>query len=50
MQEWVQSGDGVTARGGAFEDSFSKCGISLEKPHDGQSDKATGFRVLLDLS
>ena len=50
VQEWVQSGDGVTARGGAFEDSFSKCAISLEKPHDGQSDKATGFRVMLELS
>ena len=50
VQEWVRSGDGVTARGGAFEDSFSKCDISLEKPHDGQSGGATGFRVMLELS
>lgn len=49
VQEWVQSGEGVAARGGAFEDSFSKCDISLEKPHDGQADTATGFRVLLEL-
>ena len=50
VQEWVKSGDGVTARGGAFEDSFSKCAISLDKPRDGQSDGATGFRVMLELS
>lgn len=48
-QEWVTSGDGVTARGGAFEDAFSKCDISLEKPHDGKADASTGFRVLLEL-
>ena len=48
-QEWVTDGDGVRARGGTFEDAFSKCDISLEKPHDGQSDSSTGFRVLLEL-
>ncbi len=49
VQEWVSNGGGVTARGGAFEDTFSKCDISLEKPHDGSADTATGFRVLLEL-
>ena len=48
-QEWARSGSGVVARGGAFEDTFSKCTISLEKPHSGTPDASTGFRVLLEL-
>ena len=49
VQEWAVAGDGVVARGGAFEDTFSKCDIGLEKPHDGSADAVTGFRVALDL-
>ena len=49
VQEWVVDGTSVTARGGAFEDMFSKCDIALEKAHGGNADKATGFRVVLDL-
>lgn len=49
VQEWVLNGSGVVARGGAFEDTFSKCDISLEKAHDGSADGATGFRLLLEL-
>ncbi len=48
-QEWARSGEGVVVRGGAFEDTFSKCSISLEKPHSGGADKATGFRLLQEL-
>ncbi len=48
-QELVTTDGGVSARGGAFEDVFSKCEVSLEKPHDGSADNATGFRVLLEL-
>lgn len=49
VQEWALRGSGVVARGGAFEDAFGKCDISLEKAHDGRPDDATGFRVVLDL-
>ncbi|MBI4693308.1 MAG: SUMF1/EgtB/PvdO family nonheme iron enzyme [Gammaproteobacteria bacterium] len=49
VQEWVKSGGGVVVRGGAFEDTFSKCNINLEKPHDGKADNVTGFRLVLDL-
>ena len=49
VQEWVSSGAGVTVRGGAFQDSFSKCDISLERPHDGTPDEVTGFRVVREL-
>lgn len=49
VQEWVSSGSGVNARGGAYLDAFSKCGIELEKDHDGSADNVTGFRVLLEL-
>ena len=48
-QEWVRSGDAHVVRGGAFEDTFSKCSISLEKPHGGAPDNSTGFRVLQEL-
>jgi serine/threonine protein kinase len=48
-QEWVTNGDGVVVRGGAFEDTFSKCSISLEKSHSGTPDKSTGFRLLQEL-
>ena len=49
VQEWATNGSGVIARGGAYEDAFSKCEIGLEKSHDGSADHATGFRVLLEL-
>ncbi len=49
VQEWVQTENGVIVRGGAFEDSFSKCAITLEKPHEGGADGSTGFRVLQEL-
>jgi serine/threonine protein kinase len=49
VQEWVSAASGVVARGGAFEDTFSKCAISLEKPHGGAPDKSTGFRLLQEL-
>ena len=50
VQEWAMSGSSVVARGGAFQDTFSKCDIALEKAHSGQADGATGFRVLLELN
>jgi len=49
VQEWARTQDGVVVRGGAFEDTFSKCAISLEKPHGGAPDKSTGFRLLQEL-
>ena len=48
-QEWVVDGSSIAARGGAYEDMFSKCDVTLEKAHAGTADKATGFRVVLDL-
>jgi hypothetical protein len=48
-QEWIDSGGGVSVRGGAFTDPFSKCDISLERGHDGSADEATGFRLLREL-
>jgi serine/threonine protein kinase len=48
VQEWALDGNNVKALGGAFEDPHSKCDSSLEKPHNGQPDSITGFRVVLD--
>ena len=48
VQEWVIDGGNVKARGGAFEDSFSNCEITLERPHNGNADSTTGFRLILD--
>jgi serine/threonine protein kinase/exonuclease VII small subunit len=49
VQELTLRGDSPVARGGAYRDSFSKCGLSLERSHDGEADEITGFRVLLEL-
>ena len=49
VQEWTIDGGGkIQARGGAYEDSFSNCEISLKRPHNGSADNSTGFRVVLD--
>ncbi len=48
VQEWVKDGENIKARGGAFEDSFSNCDISLERPHNGGADNTTGFRLILE--
>ena len=49
VQEWVIEDDNsVKARGGAYDDAFSNCGISLVKPQNGEPDPTTGFRVVLD--
>ena len=48
VQEWVIDGNNVKVRGGAYEDPHSKCDYSLEKPHNGQADDITGFRLVLD--
>jgi len=48
VQEWVVDGGNVKAVGGAYEDSHSKCDLTLERPHNGQADTSTGFRLLQD--
>jgi formylglycine-generating enzyme required for sulfatase activity len=48
VQEWVLDGDTIEAHGGAFEDAHSKCEISLERPHSGNPDDSTGFRLVLE--
>ena len=49
-QEWVigPSG-GYEARGGAYKDRLGTCKIELSRPHDGNADKLTGFRVVREL-
>ena len=48
IQEWVTNGSGVLARGGSFQDSLSKCEIALQHDQNGNADKLTGFRLLLE--
>ena len=48
VQEWVVDGTNITAIGGSFQDAHSKCSISLERKHNGQSDDITGFRLVLE--
>ena len=48
IQEWVMEGDIVMVRGGAFTDSYSDCDISLSRPHSGDADEMTGFRLMLE--
>ena len=48
VQEWVQEGGSTSARGGAFSDAISNCDISTGRPHNGNADDVTGFRVFLE--
>ncbi len=48
-QEWVITPSGFAARGGDFEDSLSKCDISLSRSLPGSGDPVTGFRLVQDL-
>ena len=47
VQEWVMGpGQSTLVRGGAYIDAHAKCGIGLERAHNGEADEVTGFRVL----
>jgi len=48
-QEWVETPSGIKARGGAYVDRMSRCGISLSTSHDGGADATTGFRLVRGL-
>ena len=49
VQEWVIDGTGgTTAMGGAFSDAISNCELDTARPHNGEADGTTGFRVILD--
>ncbi|MGE0384698.1 MAG: protein kinase [Gammaproteobacteria bacterium] len=50
VQEWATTGSGVVARGGAYQDNFSKCETAMERPHDGNPDTVTGFRVVREMN
>jgi serine/threonine protein kinase len=49
-QEWVigPSG-GYEARGGAYNDRLGTCEIELSRPHAGNADEVTGFRLVREL-
>lgn len=48
-QEWVTAATGVSARGGAFQDSLASCSLFSNRPHDGAPDEFTGFRLVREL-
>jgi len=48
-QEWVRSGSGLAARGGAYEDTLTKCDVSLSKTHGGGADEITSFRLVREM-
>ena len=49
-QEWVigPSG-GYEVRGGAYKDRLGICDIKLSRPHAGNADELTGFRIVREL-
>ncbi|HKE93531.1 MAG TPA: SUMF1/EgtB/PvdO family nonheme iron enzyme, partial [Povalibacter sp.] len=49
VQEWVKTGDGWSARGGAFNDPISQCNPNLSRPGSGSADATTGFRLVREL-
>ena len=48
-KEWVRSGGGIAARGGAHTDPMSRCAISLKESHSGNADPVAGFRLVREL-
>lgn len=48
-QEVVRNGSGISARGGAFQDSLSSCDITLSKDYSGAANEVTGFRVVRNI-
>ncbi|HEY5701146.1 MAG TPA: SUMF1/EgtB/PvdO family nonheme iron enzyme, partial [Gammaproteobacteria bacterium] len=48
-QEWVTATGGLLAKGGAFQDPVAACSIQSNRPHDGDPDGITGFRLLREL-
>jgi serine/threonine protein kinase/uncharacterized protein YciI len=48
-QEWVRTGASIAARGGAYTDNVSDCTAAMSRPHSGNADAVTGFRVLREL-
>ena len=48
-QEWAKSGGSVVVRGGKFDDPLDECDISLSRPHGGNADAVTGFRLVREL-
>jgi serine/threonine protein kinase len=49
-QEWVVGpSGGYQARGGAYKDRLGACTIELSRPHTGNADRLTGFRLVREL-
>ncbi|HEX6928461.1 MAG TPA: bifunctional serine/threonine-protein kinase/formylglycine-generating enzyme family protein [Gammaproteobacteria bacterium] len=48
-QELVRAGNGINARGGAYHDNLSNCGVQFVRGHNGGPDDVTGFRVARDI-
>ena len=48
-QEWVTTGQGLSARGGNFEDPLDECDLSINRRHSGAADQITGFRLVREL-
>ena len=48
-QGLVKTASGFAARGGAFEDPLTKCGVDMVKPHSGSADPITGIRLVREL-
>jgi serine/threonine protein kinase len=45
-QEWARAPGGWVARGGAFSDNVSNCGVALGRAHSGAPDGKTGLRLI----
>lgn len=49
VQEWVLDDDEVRVAGAAFSEPLISCDISNVKPHTGEADEITGFRLVREL-
>jgi hypothetical protein len=50
VQEWVLEAGEAQAAGGAYSDPIQDCVVQTVRPHQGQADATTGFRLVREVS
>ena len=50
VQEWVLAEDGLKASGGTYSDPIQSCLADTTRPHGGEADPLTGFRLVREVT
>lgn len=49
VREWVLDGDQIRVAGASFREALASCDVGYVKPHSGEADSDTGFRLVREL-